>query len=225
MLVRFVLILQLVCIAIGSSRAALPSPEVVLRQTGAGFPVTWGTNHGKAVIADYEMDPEVVNDAAYRGELPAALGALPSLSLALEAGDLFGAEHGLYTHPQESGEAWERPVRAEFFPTNHGSGFRIQAGLRIQGGWNRRPEESPKHSFRLVFKTKYGASKLKYPLFGKGVKEFDQLILRGGNNHSWLHWSGTERQSADYLRDQWMRETYAAMEQASAPLVCRLGGT
>jgi hypothetical protein len=87
--------------------------------------------------------------------------------------------------------------------------------LRIQGGWNRRPEESPKHSFRIVFKKKYGKAKLKYPLFGEGVKEFDQLILRGGNNHSWLHWSGAERRTADYLRDQWMRETYALMGRAS----------
>jgi len=90
----------------------------------------------------------------------------------------------------------------EFFPTNGAVGFRERAGLRIQGGWNRRPEESPKHSFRIVFKKKYGVGKLKSPLFGDGVKEFDQLILRGGNNDSWLHWNAEERRSADYLRDQ-----------------------
>jgi hypothetical protein len=162
------------------------------------------------------MDPEVVNDAAYRREMVAALTALPSLSLSLDVSDLFSNARGIYIHPQESGDAWERPVLAEFLPTNSSGGFRIQAGLRIQGGWNRRPEESPKHSFRIVFKKKYGAAKLKYALFGEGVKEFDQLILRGGNNHSWLHWSGAERRSADYLRDQWMRETYAAMGQVSA---------
>jgi hypothetical protein len=32
----------------------------VLKQTGDTFPKQWGTNNGKAVIADYEMDPDVV---------------------------------------------------------------------------------------------------------------------------------------------------------------------
>ena len=191
-------------------------PEAVLRQTGAGLPVHWGTNRGLAVPADYAMDPEVVTNAAYRNSMRAALESLPALALTLAPADLFGGERGLYTHPQESGEAWERPAFVEFFPTNGAAGFRGPAGLRVQGGWNRRPDESPKHSFRLVFKKKYGAAKLKFPLFGGGVKEFDQLILRGGNNHSWLHWSAAERRAADYLRDQWMRESYAAMGRVSA---------
>ena len=191
-------------------------PEMVVRQTGAGFPIHWGTHAGSTVLADYEMDPEVVTNAAYRDGMVAGLEALPSLALTLDLADLFGDERGLYTHPQESGEDWERPVFVEFFPTNGAAGFRERAGLRIQGGWNRRPEESPKHSFRIVFKKKYGVGKLKSPLFGDGVKEFDQLILRGGNNHSWLHWSAEERRSADYLRDQWMRESYAAMGRVSA---------
>ena len=202
--------------AFGADPNGLPSPETVLRQDGAGFPKAWGTNQGRPVIAHYGMDHRIVDDPANRGEMAAALRALPSLALTLEASELFEQERGIYTHPQESGEAWERRCSAEFFPTNGGAGFRVSAGLRIQGGWNRRPEESPKHSLRLVFRKKYGAAKLKYPLFGGGVKEFDQLILRGGNNHSWLHWSASERRSADYLRDQWMRETYSAMGCASA---------
>src|SRR5438046_1990068 len=32
-------------------------PKDVLKQTGAGFPKTWGTNQGAPVPADYEMDP------------------------------------------------------------------------------------------------------------------------------------------------------------------------
>jgi len=204
------------CVTFGADNRRPISPEAVLRQDGKGFPRTWGTNNGMPVIADYEMDSEVVTNAAYRGEMVKALSALPSLQLNLDAGDLFGSTNGIYVNPKESGDAWERSCAIEFFPTNGSGGFSANAGVRIQGGWNRRPEESPKHSFRLVFKKHYGAGKLKYPLFGDGVKEFDQLILRGGNNHSWLHWSAAERRSADYLRDQWMRETYAAMGQLSA---------
>lgn len=191
-------------------------PADVLRQTGNGLPRTWGTSHGQPVPADYAMDPEVVDQPGARPALERALGDLPSLSLVLEPADLFGAERGLYTHPEESGEEWERPVRIELLARDPSECFQAMGGLRVQGGWNRRPEESPKHSFRIVFRKRYGLARLKFPLFGHGVGEFENLILRGGNNHSWLHWSAAERRSADYLRDQWMRETYAAMGQTSA---------
>ena len=96
-------------------------------------------------------------------------------------------------------------------------GFAVNCGIRIQGGWNRRSEESPKHSFRLLFKKRWGPDVLKFPLFGEsGVNEFDTLILRGGNNNSWLHWSGQERRRADFIRDQWMRDTLSAMGHPSA---------
>ena len=191
-------------------------PAEVLRQNGAGFPRSWGATNGQPVVADYEMDPEIVNDPACRGEMIAALTGLPSLSLVLDPADLFESARGIYSHPEESGDAWERSVAIEWLPGDAQSGFRATAGLRIQGGWNRRPEESPKHSFRIVFRKQYGQARLKQPLFGDGVREFDCLVLRGGNNHSWLHWSAAERRSADYLRDEWMRESYAAMGQTSA---------
>ena len=79
-------------------------PEMVVRQTGAGFPIHWGTHAGSTVLADYEMDPEVVTNAAYRDGMVVGLEALPSLALTLDPADLFGEERGLYTHPQESGE-------------------------------------------------------------------------------------------------------------------------
>jgi hypothetical protein len=84
-------------------------PESVVRQNGSGFPVSWGTNRGVAVPADYEMDPEVVTNAGSR-EIVGALESLPSLTLTLNPSDLFGREQGIYTHPQESGENWERPA-------------------------------------------------------------------------------------------------------------------
>jgi hypothetical protein len=91
----------------------------------------------------------------------------------------------------------------------------VNCGIRIQGGWNRRPAESPKHSFRLLFKSRYGPAKLRYPLFGPGVNKFDTLVLRGGCNNTWLHWSGEERRRGDFIRDQWMRDTLAAMGHPS----------
>ncbi len=189
----------------------------VLKQTGHGFPSSWGTNQGKPVPADYEMDPEIVNDNAYRAELVPALKSIPTLSLVMAAADLFDPKEGIYAHPQESGVEWERPASAELIFPDGRDGFRIDCGIRIQGGWNRRPEESPKHSFRLLFKKKYGPGKLKFPLFDPdGVREFDTLILRSGCNNTWLHWSGEERRRGDFIRDQWMRDTFRAMGHPSA---------
>ena len=157
----------------------------VLKQTGAGAPRTWGTNGGKDVVADYEMDPEIVNHPAYRDVLPEALRSLPTLSLVSAEGDLYDKAHGIYANPMQSGDDWERPTSAEFIPVDGAKGFQIDCGLRIQGGWNRRPDESPKHAFRLAFRKKYGAGKLKFPLFSSpGAEEFDNLILRAGCNNS-----------------------------------------
>lgn len=188
----------------------------VVKQTGAGFPPTWGTNLGKPVPADYEMDAEIVNHPAYRDEIVPALKSIPTLSVVMAAKDLFDPGHGIYANPKESGTDWERPASVELIYPDGRRGFQIDCGIRIQGGWNRRPEESPKHSFRLVFKRKYGPGKLKFPLFGDGLREFDTLVLRGGCNNTWLHWSGEERRRGDFIRDQWMRDTFRAMGHPSA---------
>lgn len=189
----------------------------VLTQTGKGAPATWGTNQGKPVPADYEMDPEIVGQPAYRDAIAAGLKSLPALCLAMDPADLFGPVHGLYANPLQTGDEWERAASMEFIPRAGTKAAQSPCGVRIQGGWNRRPEESPKHAFRLVFRKKYGAGKLKHPLFERpGTEEFDELILRAGCNNSWLHWSGEERARADYVRDQWMRDSYAAMGHPSA---------
>lgn len=182
-----------------------------------GFPESWGQTNGLPVRADYAMDPEIVEAPAYRGLVVPALKALPSLSLVADPDDLFETRRGIYANPRESGPDWERPVAVEYLDAQAGQGFRIDAGLRIQGGWNRRPEESPKHAFRLVFRKRHGAGKLRFPLFGEtGVREFDELILRAGCNNTWLHWSTEERNRGDYIRDQWMRDTLAEMGHLSA---------
>jgi hypothetical protein len=184
----------------------------VLRQTGAGYPATWGTNNNAPVPADYEIDPEIVNHPAYRSAMEPALKSLPSLSVVMDRDDLFGPTHGIYANPKESGADWERPASVELIHPDSQPGFQIDCGIRIQGGWNRRPEESPKHAFRLAFRKKYGAGKLKHRLFERsGADEFNELILRAGCNNSWLHWHPTERERGDYIRDQWVRETHAEM--------------
>ena len=188
----------------------------VLRQRGENFPATWGTNQGKPVPADYEMDPEIVNHPSYRDKIEEALKSIPSLSVALDPADLFDPLQGLYAHPTDKGSETERAASVEWISPGDGGGFQVDCGLRIQGGWNRRPEESPKHSFRLLFKKKYGPARLKFPLFGGGVREFETVTLRAGCNNTWLHWSSEERRRGDFIRDQWMRDTLRAMGHLSA---------
>ncbi len=191
-------------------------PRQVIGQTGEGFPATWGVREGRPVPADYAMDPEIVRGAAYATDIERSMTALPSLSVVLAPDELFGAVRGIYSHPMETGGEWERAASFELLgdPAVIGP---VDGGIRIQGGWNRRPEESPKHAFRLVFRKRYGPAQWKAPVFGAGAPvEFDDLILRAGCNNTWLHWSGDERARGEYLRDQWMRDSLAAMGHPSA---------
>ena len=189
----------------------------VVRQTGAGFPPHWGLTNGQPVLADYTMDPEIVTHSAYEKTFLEGLKAIPTLSVVTDLGNLFDPETGIYANPREKGGQWERPASVELIYPDGERGFQVDCGLRIQGGWNRRPEECPKHSLRLVFKKEYGAAPLRFPLFGpEGVADFQTLTVRGGCNNTWLHWSGEERRRGDYLRDQWMRDTMGAMGHLSA---------
>ncbi len=189
----------------------------VEKQTGEQFPVSWGARSNSVIPAHYAMSAEIVNDPAYQQRLREGLLSIPSISIVTDRPNLFDPVTGIYTHPMTNGSAWERPASVEMIEPNRGAGFRINCGLRIQGGWNRRPEESPKHSLRLLFKKDYGPAKLLFPLFGTdGVVDFDTVILRSGNNNSWLHWNSEERRRAEYARDQWMRESFLAMGYPSA---------
>lgn len=197
-------------------------PDDLAQQTGAGAPAQWGAREGHPVPADYAMDTNITATPTFSTGMLSAVAALPTIAIVLDPQDLWDPASGIYAHPMESGENWERPAHIEYFPagsttdTVPSTGFTLDCGLRIQGGWNRRPEESPKHSLRVVFRKRYGESRLRYPLFPGNPGEFATLILRGGNNNSWLHWSSEERRRADYLRDEWMRQTYAALGQVSS---------
>ncbi len=192
-------------------------PQQVPRQTAAGFPTTWGVRNGSNVTADYEMDPEIVETAAGARDVVKGLQALPVVSLTLAPDDLFGAAAGLYAHPLEQGSSWERPGSFEWFQPEGSSETHLNCGVRIQGGWSRRPEESPKHSFRLLFRDEYAGPELKHQLFDAvGPARYRELILRAGCNNSWLHWSGVERRRGELLRDQWMRDTLRELEQPAA---------
>jgi hypothetical protein len=185
----------------------------VIKQPGTvptGYPSTWN-----GFPADYEMDPNVVNDPAYSGQILDGLKSIPSLSLVLNKDDMFGPQ-GLYVNLSGTGVQWERPTSVEMLYPDGRDAMQVNAGLRIQGGAGRNPSLVTKHSFRLVFSARTGPTRLEFPFFdGSRVTSFDTITLRAGFNNSWNFTNTSEQQRATYLEDEWMRITQRAMGQVS----------
>ena len=179
--------------------------------TPAGYPAGWDT-----IAADYEVDPDVTNNPLYAGTFEDDLQTVPSISLVMDVDDWFGVG-GIYVNPLQRGVEWERPVSIELLNPDGVGGFQIDAGVRIFGGVSRNLPSTPKKSFRLLFKSEYGASKLDYPFFDDTtVDRFDELMLRGGYNYKWTHGSGVQQTRAQYMRDQFSRDSQLAMGQPAS---------
>ena len=195
-----------------------------------GFPSDWGTHNNFFADADYEMDPDVVAQdgsdlfsGIYANAIEDSLLSLPTLSIVMNTDDVFDAQTGFYANSLQHGIAWEKPMSVEMifpdgtnFPGDTG-GFQVDAGIRAHGGASRRPWATPKHSMRLYFRNEYGPGRLNYPLFGEGdIESFDRLVVRGGFNDSWLVDSASQREDIQHMRDQFVRDTFAAMGHVAA---------
>jgi len=199
----------------------------VLKQsnTPQGYPSEWGayTQEWGTAIADYEMDPEMTNDPSLRPKIIEGLKQLPVLSIVTDKDNLFSHENdsvtgGIYifTGPpvgDATGHGWTRPASIELFGGPQHHDLSVNCGLRLHGGHGRLAEKNPKHSFRLVFKEKYGGPKtLKYPLYGEDEpSKFDQLVLRCHFGNAWQHWDEGNRKKAQYTRDVWTRRMQRKM--------------
>lgn len=188
-------------------------------QNGAGLPGNWGS--------DWQMDPRVVTNAAYAATIANDMKSLPVVSIAMDPQQFWGPQ-GIYTLATSQGVAFERPCSAEmFFPDGSADGFQINCGIRISGGASR-SGLTPKHGVRLLFKTIYGDSKLRYKFFDNtDVDRFDSIAFRPNFNMSWVRTDnsgpllngnsdGAERTHALYIRDQWTKDSYTAMGAAGA---------
>ncbi len=205
----------------------------VIRQphNPSGYPDMWGpyTALPGNAIADYEMDPEITQDPKYASKMKEALLSIPTLSIVTDADNLFSKDvnentGGIYIYTgapgnseiPETGKGWERPASIEFFKPNGTKEFQVNCGIRLHGGHSRRPEKSPKHSFRIVFKDQYGTTRLNYPLFGDSVAtRFDSFVLRAGFGNTIYHWNQGERLRMQHVRDLWAKDTQLAMGHPS----------
>ena len=181
--------------------------EDVIQQPAApaGLPTTWDGISQSAADADYEMDPTVVDDPAYRDDLLTGLRAIPTLSISTAPDDLFGDDAGIYIHTEQRGDEWERGVSIEIIEPD-GTGIQTHCGLRIHGyGW-RSHANTKKHSFRLEFSPDFGPRKLDYPLFPDApILRFDSIVLRSQGSRGWQDFRDPEQ--AQYLRDAFARDT------------------
>jgi len=167
-----------------------------------------GSVNGQTI--DYGMDPDIINDHQYADLMDDALLAIPSISLVTETRNLFDSKHGIYVNASWRGRSAERPVSVELIHADGTEGFQINAGLRIRGGYSRNGG-NPKHAFRLFFRSEYGASTLKYPLFDdEGVDEFTNMDLRTSQNYSWSY-GGDNRNTM--VREVFSRDAQRDMEQ------------
>lgn len=198
-------------------------PDDILTQSADGSPPPgWPSTSGTGQVLDHGMDPEIVNhpDPAIGGPaaVKSALLALPSISLTTDLPNLFNIDgsQGIYANPNERGFAWERPASIEWInppdatnPTGTGE-FQINAGVRIRGGYSR-STDNPKHALRLFFRQEYGATKLRYPVFGRdAAQEFDKIDLRTAQNYSW---SFTGDGQNTFLREESSRQALLDMGQ------------
>lgn len=184
-----------------------------------GWPSTWA-----GVAADYEMDPDVIGvnnlfSNVYRNTIVDDLQSIPTISIVTEMDNLFGPA-GIYDNPTASGVSWERPASVELIHPDGRNGFQINCGLRIHGGSGRN-SDIPKHNFRLLFKRAYGPGKLEYSLFKDqpastgAAEKFDTIVLRAHFNNAWTHRHWYQCPRAQYVRDQFMRDSQNEMGNPS----------
>jgi hypothetical protein len=199
-------------------------PDYIISQPNNpdGYPAQWGPflSISGTAPADYEMDPEMMADPVFANSVKEALKSLPVISIVTDKDNLFlnstdPNTGGIYIHTgtaEKLGYGWQRPVSFEYFDSRDSVSFQADCGIEIQGGEGRRPEKSPKHSFRLVFRNEYGPTKFIFPIFGgNAAKVHNSIILRAGFGNTWIHWSHSERSMAQYQRDRWTKDTQLAM--------------
>ncbi|MCC5806844.1 MAG: CotH kinase family protein [Opitutales bacterium] len=180
-----------------------------------GFPITWtwGAGSGRTRYGDYGMDRRITEP--HEDEIREALCSLPSVFVTTSLPNLFDTDTGIYANAGERGEEWERPASVEWVSADGETEFEIDCGLRIHGGWFRRPDVAWKHSFRLMFRGEYGASRLRHDVFKVpgAPHEFNRLVLRGGGNDGYT-WDQA-RDTEQYTRDEFGRRLHLEMGHTS----------
>ncbi len=166
-------------------------------------------------ILDYGMDTDIVGSPTYGPQIENALKAIPSFSIVTDLGNLFDPATGIYSNPGGDEIAFERAASVELIYPDGTTGFQVNCGLRVRGGYSR-SVDNPKHAFRFFFRESYGAAKLDFPLFRNdptAATSFDKFDLRASQNYSWSFGGDG---SNFFVPDEFARLSQLAMGQISS---------
>jgi len=182
------------------------------------YPSTWGpyTTISGTAPGYYAVDNTICTES--RQNVLDGLQQLPVVSVVSDKGNFFNKTideetGGIYIYTgaptgDGTGRDWERHISIELIGGPLEWDYTHDCGIELHGGHSRLPEKNPKHAFKLKFKSKYGAKKLKYAIYGDGegmVDKFEDLVLRTYFGYSWTHWDETNRTRAQYTRDLFAR--------------------
>jgi len=202
----------------------------VLTQGNGGAPSGYESYSWGHSGSDWEVDPGVVNDPDSEDQLtPSDMRAIPTIVVCMPKDDWFSSSSGLYVEGVPDGT--EYPCSFEYFdPDGNGLNLQQNCAMSMQGGisgggtslnrW-----KTDKLSNRPRFKTQTdngtvtgGGSKLRAKIFPDSpVKKFDSIVLDGVLNHSWLHSSQGQRDTAKYVQDQAVADFHNAMMPGNSP--------
>ena len=178
--------------------------EDIIRQSAkpAGFPTSWNGHP-----ADYEMDPEVVNNRNYKGRVAGALKTIPSLSLVLNRDDFFKTGQGIYP----KGENIEKATSVELIYPDPTESIQADGSVQIVGGSSTGRWKVDKLSMRLKFTSQFGDSSFRHPLFGEdAMAQFDTLVVDARLNQVWSYGGGSgpsdQRRRGQNTRDQFVAD-------------------
>ena len=178
-----------------------PNPKEPINNLGANevdVPLTYG------------MDPKIVNDPQHAQAALQGLSQIPTLSIGVNPGNIFGSG-GFYDSPRGP-DGTKFPISFEYIDPNH-----PQDNVGVNAGISGHSKQKLKRSFHIHFGAKYGGpSKLNAPIFdsapfggSSATHEFTDLILRAGNNRSWATTSSPSKTT--YTEDEFVRDTQIAM--------------
>ncbi|HUT29502.1 MAG TPA: lamin tail domain-containing protein, partial [Sedimentisphaerales bacterium] len=158
------------------------------------------------VLTQPSMNPTVIGTYG-AGVVKDALQSVPTLSIVMDADDLANLQAQDSEHPETYPKVeLSTSVELIYSDANDGEGFQINCGIEGHS-W-----ALNKRSYKLIFKSIFGPSQLRYPIFesaphnaDSAVDEFDRIVLRASKN-----------MPITYAGDQWTRDSEIAMSGSSA---------
>ncbi|MBC8214908.1 MAG: CotH kinase family protein, partial [Candidatus Marinimicrobia bacterium] len=116
---------------------------------------------------------------------------LPIISLTTAPINLWDEETGIYAMGNDASENfpylganfwedWEKPIHIELFESDGDANLRMDAGVKIFGGWSR---GFPQKSLSIFARSVYGSGEINYSLFSdRPFHNYEAFVLRNSGN-------------------------------------------